>query len=827
VLVAAALAVRGAGRAGWTEPLLHLHPLVAFVGLLIAGSSLLTLEVRSNAFSISLTEVPIVLCLLGMGRVPFLVAGTVGAFAALLLSPRRTPLKLTFNTALIVLEMALAGAVYDMAVDTPDLTDWRTWTGVILATVSASIVSGAAVNVVIRAAGDTTTLRQAVHHSLLGVANAVAATVLTLLGLLNLQVSVLTAVPLAFLAVVAIVPMRRFARLQRRYDGLLTLHEFTAGLTGSTDLEPTLARVLREAAKVLRCEHAAIVLPRSNGTFRRSLRQGAEPVATPGDPLWQEVVVGGRPVRLTRGSSDLAGYLDRHGVRDLMGVPLTQGGAVIGALVVWGRLGDVSTFDADDLTIFSTMANQTTVTLDNLSLIDRLRDESAERAHQALHDSLTGLPNRTYLLEAVDRVIAAGSGVVAMLDLNRFKDVNDTLGHHVGDAVLIETAERLRRVLPPSAVVARLGGDEFAVVIDGVGDVDDARSRLSHVELAFVEPVRVEGLGIRIDGSIGAAVVGLHGSDRATLLQRADVAMYAAKAQRRTTVCVYDPGQERASKRSLAIVSALRDAVDEGQLDVAFQPIAGLDERRATGAEALARWHHPVLGRVGPDEFIPIAERAGLTEAITGLVLAKALDACRGWRQAGHGLTVSVNVDGPTLLAPGFTELVLGALRLRGLPAQVLKIEITERELLRELQSANEVVGQLRRAGVSLSIDDFGTGYSSLSYLSHLEVDEVKIDRSFVSEVISSPLQRAIVRAIADIASASGATTVAEGVEDEATWQMMAVLGCRFGQGYHMARPMPLDDLMTWLARTTDPVTGIVVPPRPGQVGSGAGVTPR
>jgi predicted signal transduction protein with EAL and GGDEF domain len=372
-----------------------------------------------------------------------------------------------------------------------------------------------------------------------------------------------------------------------------------------------------------------------------------------------------------------------------------------------------------------------------------------------------------------------------------------------------------------------LGGDEFAVVIDGVGDVDDARSRLSHVELAFVEPVRVEGLGIRIDGSIGAAVVGLHGSDRATLLQRADVAMYAAKAQRRTTVCVYDPGQERASKRSLAIVSALRDAVDEGQLDVAFQPIAGLDERRATGAEALARWHHPVLGRVGPDEFIPIAERAGLTEAITGLVLAKALDACRGWRQAGHGLTVSVNVDGPTLLAPGFTELVLGALRLRGLPAQVLKIEITERELLRELQSANEVVGQLRRAGVSLSIDDFGTGYSSLSYLSHLEVDEVKIDRSFVSEVISSPLQRAIVRAIADIASASGATTVAEGVEDEATWQMMAVLGCRFGQGYHMARPMPLDDLMTWLARTTDPVTGIVVPPRPGQVGSGAGVTPR
>jgi diguanylate cyclase (GGDEF)-like protein len=441
------------------------------------------------------------------------------------------------------------------------------------------------------------------------------------------------------------------------------------------------------------------------------------------------------------------------------------------------------------------------VTLENLRLIDKLRMESAEREHQAMHDELTMLPNRAHLYRSLDRRLQGGaeSVAVAVLDLNQFKDVNDTLGHHAGDEVLVEAARRLRRDLPASAFVARLGGDEFAIVLQGFAKADEAVERMGVLERVFAAPFELEDMTLRIDAAIGVAVAPEDGTDRTTLLKRADVAMYAAKKVHGSAVRRYDKTQEQTSGRNLEIVAALRAAMDSGHITLAFQPKADLASGRIPGVEALVRWNDPRLGVIPPNEFIPLAEQAGLIGALTDTVLSKALTACAQWTAAGRALSVAVNVDAQTLLSPGFVTRVKSEVRRVGLSASALTLEITERELVRELNDAASVIGELRDYGIAFSIDDFGTGYSALSYLTRLPVDEIKIDRSFVVGVAESPDHAAIVKAIADMATSLSLTTVVEGIEDDATWKTVTRLGCTYGQGYHLARPMPNEQFMEWL----------------------------
>jgi diguanylate cyclase (GGDEF)-like protein len=483
-----------------------------------------------------------------------------------------------------------------------------------------------------------------------------------------------------------------------------------------------------------------------------------------------------------------------------MAVPLLHGEDVIGALIVSGRLSDVSTFDNDDLSIFATMANQTTVTLENLRLIDKLRSESADREHQALHDVLTGLPNRLFLYRTLDQVLARKSSfAVAMLDLNRFKEVNDTLGHHAGDEVLVETAMRLRKGLPSSAFLARLGGDEFAIVLPGVTSIKETMAKLQAMEVVFTAPFQLDAMSVRIGASVGFAFAPDHGSDRETLLKRADIAMYAAKVVRGSAIRCFDQSQEQSSSRALELVGELRSAIETGTLTVVFQPKADLHTGRILGAEALARWNHPRFGEVSPNEFIPLAEQAGLIDAITDAVLTHSLAACAHWRNSGFEIGVAVNLDAQTLLAPGFALRVLQAVRRAGVPPNVLTLEITERELVHELDEATAVIDDLRSQKVKFSIDDFGTGYSSLSYLKRLPVDELKIDRSFILNVANSPQDAAIVKAISDLASGLGLRTVVEGIEDGRTWEKVTSLGCDAGQGYHLTPGLQSADFLRWV----------------------------
>lgn len=783
---------------------------VPFLGLLLAGIAPLTLEVQSSTFSISLTEVPIVICLVSVQRIPMAVAGTAGCLAAMLLHRKGATLKVAFNTAVALFEIAVTAAVFDRLISAPSLTDWRTWLAAIAATSAASGLSSVSVNIVISVAGDRISLDQAIRHSALGMVNAATASTLTLLALMTLDLTIMAAIPLAFLAAISLLPLRRHATLQRRYNGLLLLHEFTAGLTGSSDLAATLASVLVETCGVLRAENASIALRRDGVPFVQSLRSPDEFAIAFDDEIWKAVVDGGRTVCIPRGSTAFNSYLERHKMRDLVAVPLINGETVIGALMAQDRLGATSTFDADDLSIFGTMANQTTMTLENLRLIDRLRDESAEREHQALHDELTGLPNRAHLYATLEARIDEGPLAVAMLDLDRFKEVNDTLGHHSGDVVLKQAAQRLKEALPPTTLIARLGGDEFAIVLFDESRIEDAHAKLTTLEQAFSEPFELDSISLRVDASIGLAMSPDHGNDRGSLLRRADVAMYAAKQFRGTTVRSYDRSQEQSSMRSLEIVGELRKAIENDSLSIVFQPKAELATSEVVGAEALARWNHPVLGNVFPDEFIPLAEQSGLIDGLTRLILRRSLAACADWRANGFPLHVAVNLDAQTLLSPKFLERTLASLAEWQLPPTCLTLEITERELVRELDSASLVIERMRSAGIAMSIDDFGTGYSSLAYLARLPVDEVKIDRAFVVQVIQSPVHEAIIRAISDISNKLGATTVVEGIEDEETWNVVASLGCTYAQGYFLARPMPEEQFLAWLQarRASLPLVG-------------------
>jgi diguanylate cyclase (GGDEF)-like protein len=500
--------------------------------------------------------------------------------------------------------------------------------------------------------------------------------------------------------------------------------------------------------------------------------------------------------------------LDR-GITDAMLAPLRVGAGVAGALLVANRLGDVGAFGRQDLTLLQTLAGQAGGALARGQLVDDLHRAAAEREHQALHDPLTGLPNRTLFTERVRRAAASLSPdsrlAVLLLDLDRFKEINDTLGHASGDLVLREVGARLRAGLPDSHTVARLGGDEFAVLVPALPDWDAALAVGRLVRATLGRPLPIEQLELEVTGSIGIALCPDHGTDSEPLLQRADVAMYQAK-EGHTGIEVYAPERDQYSPRRLALVGALRTAIEQRDLTLLYQPKVELGSGRMVAAEALLRWRHPVHGQVPPDEFIPIAESTALIQPLGQFVLETALDQARRWRESGSSLGLAVNLSVRNLLEPNLVDQVARLVAQPGVPPGTLTLEITESGVMTDPEAAIAMLWGLRHIGVRLSIDDFGTGYSSLAYLKRLPVDEVKLDKSFVLNMTSDANDAAIVRSTIELAHNLGLQLVAEGVEDQETLELLAALGCDLVQGYHLARPMPADELVL-LQRHPEPFT--------------------
>jgi diguanylate cyclase (GGDEF)-like protein len=433
----------------------------------------------------------------------------------------------------------------------------------------------------------------------------------------------------------------------------------------------------------------------------------------------------------------------------------------------------------------------------------RLRKRAAEHRHQALHDALTGLPNRTLFRDRVAQALCVaeregGQVAVLLIDLDGFKEVNDTLGHTNGDRLLQEVAARLRGALRSGDTVARLGGDEFAVLIPAVSGEEAARSVAGSLRRTLQGPFTVEDLSIHADASVGIAMSPQHGGDTDTLIQHADVAMYLAKAARAGTE-VYDSKRDHYSPERLALIGELRRAIEHDELVLYYQPQIEPGTGRVGGVEALIRWHHPERGLIPPDEFIPLAERTGLIQPLTLWILEAAIRQCASWRSSGLDLWVAANLSAANLVDADTPEAIDRLLRRWAVPPGSFRLEITETTAMADPARTRAVLARLDALGVELAIDDFGTGYSSLAYLRRLPVHELKIDRSFVSRMTTDPNDEVIVAATIDLGHNLGLRVVAEGVEDEETLRELVRRGCDLAQGYHFTKPLPPIELQSWL----------------------------
>jgi diguanylate cyclase (GGDEF)-like protein len=428
--------------------------------------------------------------------------------------------------------------------------------------------------------------------------------------------------------------------------------------------------------------------------------------------------------------------------------------------------------------------------------------ERSRAVHDSLHDALTGLPNRALLADRFDQAlrVAARAGTTTallLIDLDRFKEVNDTFGHHYGDELLAQVGPRLRAALRDSDTVARLGGDEFAVLLPDVDGTAAAISVAEKLRRTLESPFHVEGIDLDVEASVGVVLSGQHGEGATTLLQHADIAMYFAKAKN-LGVFAYDPDIDGHSPARLALLGELRRALERDELILHYQPKVSVTSGDVVGAEALVRWQHPTRGLVFPDAFIPVAEHTGLIGPLTRHVLDVAVAQARTWADAGRPLQVSVNLSARNLLDDRLPDEVAAVLTRHGVPAAMLELEVTETAIMTEPVRARRLLERLAKLGVRISVDDFGAGYTSLGQLKTLPVSELKIDRSFVMTMMADRSDALIVHSIVDLGHNLGLTIVAEGVESEEALSLLAGFGCDIAQGYQMCRPSPIETFDAW-----------------------------
>lgn len=444
-----------------------------------------------------------------------------------------------------------------------------------------------------------------------------------------------------------------------------------------------------------------------------------------------------------------------------------------------------------------------------LQYVVLLRDVSERRAQEelleylALHDTLTGLPNRALLMDRVEQAIARaerdGNRVaLLLLDLDRFKQINDTLGHAVGDELLAEFGQALAGPLRRIDTVARLGGDEFAVLAPSLNGPEHARQIAERVAAALHRPFEIGELSLDVGVSIGVAIYPDHGTESSELMRSADVAMYMAKRER-STVALYDVEKDTNSVRNLSLGSDLRTAVRERELTIFYQPQVEVATGRPVAAEALIRWDHPRYGYVPPEEFIQLAEQTGVIRPLTRWILGEAVRQLAEWQHAGFDIGLSVNLSPRNLHEDDLSRVVSELFEMYSVRSDRLTIEITENAIMTDPARALDAIRDLKECGVRLAIDDFGTGYSSLAYLKSLPVDELKIDKSFVIPMIESGSDTVIVRSTVDLAHALGLTVVAEGVEDEAHLTILHRIGCDLAQGFHIAEPCDPETFARWM----------------------------
>ncbi|WP_338012117.1 putative bifunctional diguanylate cyclase/phosphodiesterase [Actinoplanes friuliensis] len=761
-------------------------------------------RVRRGAHGINVSEIPMVGGLLAFDPVTVIVVRALAGGAGILVLRRQRGQKLAFNVALLAVQASVGGLVFHTIAPralgtTVHGLDPRDWLATYAAMISADVVAAVLLTAVIAVHDDPGEWRR-LPAALRSTWVVVVTTTVAMISFLAVVEARWALALVGIVIVVLFLAYRAYVALGDGNAEVEQLYAFTRALDGARGIDELVEVVLDQARDVLRAGTAELVV--AHGTELRHTRLdglSGRVTATLGrDDDWLRPALLGSPVLRPEEAGGEA-----------MAVPVAFGGTR-GVLVVTDSLADAGGFSEAKLRLFEALANHAGAALGRADLVDRLRREATEKEHLALHDTLSGLPNRRYFHELLDAELATareqGTGVaVLVLDLDRFKEINDALGHETGDALLREVGERLRGHLDGRGRVARLGGDEFAVLLATDGTAEAALAVAAQVAEVVERPILLGPLTLAARASVGVASAPLHGDDSQTLTRHADVAMYAAKDS--NGLRLYDSELDTNSPERLALIADLRRAVERRELEVAYQPKVDPRTGQVVGAEALARWRHPERGPIPPDVFIPLAEHSGLVWPLTLHVLELALRRRADWARAGHDLHVAVNLSPNSLLDAALPELVARLLAETGNPAHALTLEITESTILADPAGSRATLDRLHALGVQLSIDDFGTGYSSLGRLRELPIHEVKIDKSFVQRMAVDHRDRAVVRSAVQLGHALDMRVVAEGVEDADTYAYLADEGCDVVQGYLLSRPLPPEEFSSWMNARSRNVT--------------------
>ncbi len=799
------LALSGGLRLGPASPAWWLSVAWIVAMTLVVEVFVLHVQVNREAQTLALSEIPIVLGLTYLRADALVIGLVVGASLAYVLHRHQRGLKLAYNVALKLADGVLVVFIFDLVRGTGAELGWHWILAAYVAVGAAALLDAATTQLVIGLHEGALDMRNLLSQIAIYLGLAMGVGTVALVLVYAYSASPISVVPAAGAGLFLVIGYRAYSRLSERHLSLERLYRFSQAVASTPEIDETLGSVLAQAKELLRSEHAEITF---FGDDESAVRVSLSPS---GRFVRENVVVDKESSRiLPLPGQDLEPQLMAKSTRDarsrtLLGarrwreaivVPLRGDAGVIGTLAVADRLGDVRSFDTSDMRLLETVANHAGIALQNSRLIDQLR-------HESLHDALTGLPNRVLLqrrvaaeLERVRLGLSVGAAVMIM-DLDGFKEVNDTLGHQHGDELLKALAARTSETIGADTTVARLGGDEFALLVTECADSAYARRIAEEVLVALQHPTDLEGIPVQVGASLGVALAPEHAKDVSSILKRADVAMYSAKAAG-GGVRLYDAGLDTSSPARLALVMDLRSALETRDISVHVQPKADMVSGAIGSVEVLARWNHPTLGILAPDEFIPLAERAGLMRALTLQVLDHALTACADWQAAGLTVGVAVNLSARSLADDDLSDEVGALLTERGVPAHLLTLEITESTVMSDPELAIESLNRLRALGVRLAIDDFGIGYSSLSSLRRLPVQELKIDKSFVHDMSNEIEDLMIVRSIVDLGRNLALDVVAEGVETELAWRQLADMGCHLVQGYLVARPMPPASFTAW-----------------------------
>lgn len=784
----------------------HVPAMVALTAAFALSERLIFhVEARNEAVSYSPTDIALAIGILFVSPVALVLARMMGAATGMLVW-RRPPLcKLAFNLAHFAMETVLAVLLFRLLFgETPDASvlSCLGLLGVLFAVLIVGGLVVATASTQFEGGLGQRLLKELANATVFHLPGAVVAASIAVPMLLEpwLGIISLSPVPVVWSVV------RTHGALLHRYTDLTSVHEFSREVGNEAEPSDIASKAVIQIAENLRASTVSLRIWDAHG-IPIDVHQG-RPIpseffpASDVDPRWISILEESHPHRIgmeASGSEDpLSKQLHEIGIEDALVVPLMDDRGVLGLVLLGDRQGATAAFDDDDINRLSAMAQQLAVAI-------RKGQFHSQIQHEATHDRLTGLPNRVYFEVWVDQALGVRGdqrGAVLLVDLDRFKEINDTFGHHTGDEVLVAVSDRILQCCDERDLAARFGGDDFAVFVPGSNE-DDATALAQTISASLEEPFELGIATVAIASSIGIALCPSHGQDASRLLRRADIAMYYAKRRHIRSNMFRDDLEENDSVR-VALLADLRAALEAEELRVHYQPKLDAKTGAIVAAEALVRWTHPERGPINPEDFVGLAEQAGLTEELTRQVLGQALRAASEWKRRGRDITVAVNVSAQSLLDEQLEVLVSDQLREVGMDPSRLTLEITEGTMMGDPARTRRILRGLNNLGVKLSVDDFGTGFSSLVNLRHLPVSELKIDRSFVSEMMSENNDEVIVRSTIDLGHNLGLQVVAEGVEDDSIQRRLGEMGCDILQGYGISRPLPPDQFVPWVQEHRD-----------------------